>query len=181
VGTKVRVLGGPFAGRVGVIRELDGRGSARVALGLLSARVLLENLRPAREVDRPRWEALTRHPVPQESVGRARRQLVARPARSRHARQHDGFERGLSHSSSAAPTSLASLRPRGACRDLSPSPGRRFSKRTRADSKPSATRALPRPSSSLMTPDPPCKWSTEHVNFGAHLERLDRHGPLLHG
>ena len=45
VGAKVRVLGGPFAGRVGVISELDGKGGARVTLGLLSARVLLENLR----------------------------------------------------------------------------------------------------------------------------------------
>ena len=53
VGTKVRVLGGPFAGQVGVISELDGRGGARVTLGLLSARVLLENLRPAREAERP--------------------------------------------------------------------------------------------------------------------------------
>jgi len=53
VGTKVRVLGGPFVGRVGVISELDGRGGALVTLGLLSARVLLENLRPAREAMRP--------------------------------------------------------------------------------------------------------------------------------
>ncbi len=53
VGVRVRVLGGPFAGRVGVISELDGKGGARVTLGLLSARVLLENLRPARDVDRP--------------------------------------------------------------------------------------------------------------------------------
>jgi hypothetical protein len=53
VGAKVRVLGGPFAGRVGIISELDGKGGARVALGLLSARVLLENLRPAPDVARP--------------------------------------------------------------------------------------------------------------------------------
>jgi hypothetical protein len=53
VGAKVRVLGGPFAGRVGVISELDGRGGARVTLGLLSARVLLENLGPARDIVRP--------------------------------------------------------------------------------------------------------------------------------
>jgi hypothetical protein len=53
VGAKVRVLGGPFAGRVGVISELDGKGGARVTLGLLSARVLLENLRPTRDIMRP--------------------------------------------------------------------------------------------------------------------------------
>ncbi len=53
VGAKVRVLGGPFAGRVGVISELDGKGGARVTLGLLSARVLLENLGPAPDVARP--------------------------------------------------------------------------------------------------------------------------------
>ena len=53
VGAKVRVLGGPFAGRVGVISELDGKGGARVTLGLLSARVLLENLRPTRADTRP--------------------------------------------------------------------------------------------------------------------------------
>jgi hypothetical protein len=44
VGAKVKVLGGPFAGRVGVISELDGKGGARVTLGLMSARVLLEDL-----------------------------------------------------------------------------------------------------------------------------------------
>jgi hypothetical protein len=53
VGVKVRVLGGPFAGRVGIISELDGKGGARVGFGLLSARVLLENLRLARDVERP--------------------------------------------------------------------------------------------------------------------------------
>ncbi len=45
VGAKVRVLGGPFAGRVGVISELDGKGGARVTLGLMSARVPLVDLR----------------------------------------------------------------------------------------------------------------------------------------
>jgi len=32
----VRVLGGPFEGRVGVVQELDGKGHARVMLGLLA-------------------------------------------------------------------------------------------------------------------------------------------------
>jgi hypothetical protein len=76
VGAKVRVLGGPFAGRVGVISELDGRGGARVTLGLLSARVLLENLRPARELVRPSLKSSHRRPPSGEGEG-------VRPAASR--------------------------------------------------------------------------------------------------
>ena len=45
----MRVLGGPFAGRVGVVSELDGKGGARVTLGLLQAWVPLEGLGPSRE------------------------------------------------------------------------------------------------------------------------------------
>jgi hypothetical protein len=63
VGAKVRVLGGPFAGRVGVISELDGKGGARVTLGLLSARVLLENLGPARDAARPSLKNSHRTPA----------------------------------------------------------------------------------------------------------------------
>lgn len=48
-GAKVRVLAGPFAGKTGVVTELDGRGGARIVLGLLSARVELENLALASE------------------------------------------------------------------------------------------------------------------------------------
>jgi hypothetical protein len=62
VGAKVRVLGGPFAGRVGVISELDGKGGARVTLGLLSARVLLENLGPARDAARATLRSSHRRP-----------------------------------------------------------------------------------------------------------------------
>jgi hypothetical protein len=69
VGAKVRVLGGPFAGRVGVISELDGKGGARVALGLLSARVLLENLRPARDDGRPALRSSHRRPPSAEAEG----------------------------------------------------------------------------------------------------------------
>ncbi len=36
-GTHVRVLSGPFEGKLGVIEEIDGRGRARVRLGLLAA------------------------------------------------------------------------------------------------------------------------------------------------
>jgi hypothetical protein len=76
VGSRVRVLGGPFAGRVGVISELDGKGGARVTLGLLSARVLLENLRPAREGERPNLRSSHRRPPSTEAEG-------VRPAASR--------------------------------------------------------------------------------------------------
>ena len=38
-GDQVRILVGPFAGKVGTLVDLDGRGGAKVALGLLSARV----------------------------------------------------------------------------------------------------------------------------------------------
>src|SRR5271155_2594557 len=34
-GARVRVVAGPFAGKVGVVDDLDGKGSARVLLGLL--------------------------------------------------------------------------------------------------------------------------------------------------
>ena len=69
VGTKVRVLGGPFAGRVGVISELDGKGGSRVALGLLSARVLLENLRPVGDPARPSLKSSHRRPSSPEPEG----------------------------------------------------------------------------------------------------------------
>ncbi len=36
-GTHVRVMSGPFEGKLGVIEEIDGRGRARVRLGLLAA------------------------------------------------------------------------------------------------------------------------------------------------
>ncbi|MEO7330053.1 MAG: KOW motif-containing protein, partial [Minicystis sp.] len=38
-GARVRVRTGPFADKIGVIGELDGRGGARVLLGLLSTRL----------------------------------------------------------------------------------------------------------------------------------------------
>jgi hypothetical protein len=85
VGTKVRVLGGPFAGRVGVISELDGRGGALVALGLLSARVLLENLRPAREVVRPSMKSSHRK-TPQKSAPGEPEGVRASPTRSKKTR-----------------------------------------------------------------------------------------------
>jgi hypothetical protein len=84
VGVKVRVLGGPFAGRVGIISELDGKGGARVALGLLSARVLLENLRPAPDAGRPALRSSHRRPEASSSGdvrGEASRSRKSRPLR----------------------------------------------------------------------------------------------------
>jgi hypothetical protein len=43
-GTRVRVLEGPFAGKVGVVQELDGKGGARVLLGLLAVRLAVKDL-----------------------------------------------------------------------------------------------------------------------------------------
>ena len=43
-GSKVRVRSGPFADKIGLICELDGRGGARVLLGLLSTRLALDAL-----------------------------------------------------------------------------------------------------------------------------------------
>ena len=53
-GAEVRVLSGPFAGKIGVIGDVDGRGGARVLLGLLSTRLLVEQLEAVIEAkDRP--------------------------------------------------------------------------------------------------------------------------------
>jgi hypothetical protein len=43
-GARVRVLAGPFAGKVGVVQELDGKGGARVMLGLLATSVKVKDL-----------------------------------------------------------------------------------------------------------------------------------------
>jgi hypothetical protein len=43
-GTRVRVLEGPFSGKVGTVHELDGKGGARVMLGLLAVRFDVTNL-----------------------------------------------------------------------------------------------------------------------------------------
>jgi hypothetical protein len=43
-GTRVRVLTGPFANKVGVVEELSAKGRARVRLGLLAATLGLEDL-----------------------------------------------------------------------------------------------------------------------------------------
>jgi hypothetical protein len=43
-GSRVRVLEGPFSGKVGLVHELDGKGGARVMLGLLAVRLEVKNL-----------------------------------------------------------------------------------------------------------------------------------------
>ncbi|HEY4014775.1 MAG TPA: KOW motif-containing protein [Polyangiaceae bacterium] len=43
-GAKVRVLEGPFSGKVGVVQELDGKGGVRVMLGLLAVRLDVRDL-----------------------------------------------------------------------------------------------------------------------------------------
>ena len=43
-GSRVRVLEGPFAGKTGVVQELDGKGGARVLLGLLAVRLDVKDL-----------------------------------------------------------------------------------------------------------------------------------------
>jgi hypothetical protein len=84
VGTQVRVLGGPFAGRVGVISELDGKGGARVTLGLLSARVLLAT-RLARATTRPSLK--TSHRRTPSAEGEGVRQAASRSKKTRSPRR----------------------------------------------------------------------------------------------
>ncbi|WP_437622795.1 hypothetical protein [Sorangium sp. So ce1151] len=43
-GSRVRVRRGPFGDKIGVVSELDGRGGARVLLGLLSTRLEIDDL-----------------------------------------------------------------------------------------------------------------------------------------
>lgn len=63
-GTRVRVLAGPFADKVGLVSELDGRGGARVLLGLLSTRLDLNDLEPVVEGrERPSLQSSHRRPV----------------------------------------------------------------------------------------------------------------------
>ena len=61
-GTRVRVLGGPFANKVGVVEELDGKGRARVRLGLLAAMLDLKDLVASTEGARPLLASSHRRP-----------------------------------------------------------------------------------------------------------------------
>lgn len=59
----MRVLEGPFAGETGVVQEDDGKGKARVMVGLIAVRLDVKNL--ATEVEgpaRPRLSSSHRRP-----------------------------------------------------------------------------------------------------------------------
>jgi transcription antitermination factor NusG len=63
-GTRVQVLGGPFRGKVGVVQELDGKGAARVMLGLLATRLDVKELMAAAEgKERPALASSHRKPM----------------------------------------------------------------------------------------------------------------------
>jgi hypothetical protein len=61
-GTRVRVLGGPFADKVGIVQELVSKGRARVRLGLLAATLALEDLVASTEGQRPMLTSSHRRP-----------------------------------------------------------------------------------------------------------------------
>jgi hypothetical protein len=67
-GAKVRVLEGPFAGKEGLVQDLDGNGGARVMLGLLAVRIDVSDLVSSAEGrGRPRLSSSHRRPVPVRS------------------------------------------------------------------------------------------------------------------
>jgi hypothetical protein len=67
-GAKVRVLEGPFAGKEGLVQELDGNGGARVMLGLLAVRIDVKDLiSSALGRGRPKLSSSHRRPVPVRS------------------------------------------------------------------------------------------------------------------
>jgi outer membrane biosynthesis protein TonB len=73
-GARVGVKSGPFAGKIGVIGELDGRGGARVLLGLLSTRIELSNLEAVIEGrERPALQSSHRKPLGSRPEGALRK------------------------------------------------------------------------------------------------------------
>jgi len=62
-GTHVRVLAGPFAGKVGIVKEVDGKGRAQVMLGLLATRIDLADLSASFGNRRPTLSSSHRRPV----------------------------------------------------------------------------------------------------------------------
>jgi KOW motif len=67
-GSRVRVLEGPFSGKVGVVQQVDGKGGARVMLGLLAVRFDVRELgRCAEGRGRPVLSSSHRKPVPVRS------------------------------------------------------------------------------------------------------------------
>jgi hypothetical protein len=64
-GTRVRVLAGPFMGKIGVVQEIDARGGARVMLGLLATRLDVKDLIASAEGrERPSLATSHRKPLP---------------------------------------------------------------------------------------------------------------------
>jgi hypothetical protein len=61
-GTRVRVLAGPFANKVGIVQELDSKGRARVRLGLLAATLDLKDIVGSTEGTRPMLASSHRRP-----------------------------------------------------------------------------------------------------------------------
>ncbi len=61
-GTRVRVLAGAFANKVGIVQELDSKGRARVRLGLLAATLELKDLVASTEGTRPMLGSSHRRP-----------------------------------------------------------------------------------------------------------------------
>jgi hypothetical protein len=67
-GVRVRVLEGPFSGKVGVVQALDGKGGARVMLGLLAVRLAVKDVIACSEGRvRPRLSSSHRKPAPVRS------------------------------------------------------------------------------------------------------------------
>jgi hypothetical protein len=64
-GARVRVLAGPFAGKVGIVQELDGKGRARVMLGLLATSLKVKDLVASdQRKGRPTLSSSHRKPLP---------------------------------------------------------------------------------------------------------------------
>lgn len=61
-GSRVCVLSGPFANKIGVVQELDGKGRARVRLGLLAATLDLKDIVASSEGTRPMLASSHRRP-----------------------------------------------------------------------------------------------------------------------
>jgi hypothetical protein len=67
-GSRVRVLDGPFAGKVGAVQDVDGKGGARVMLGLLAVRLDVKDLVACSEGRaRPLLSSSHRKPLPVRS------------------------------------------------------------------------------------------------------------------
>jgi KOW motif len=62
-GARVRVLAGPFAGKVGIVKEVDGKGRAQVMLGLLATRIDLVDLSASSGGRRPTLSSSHRKPL----------------------------------------------------------------------------------------------------------------------